>query len=98
MRLMTAKMLGLVVLAFAFHFVNAQGNQNQGELVTPVTLPSPNAQALGKFGAIPVSNYTGVASVSVPLFKLKVGAYELPISLDYHASGIKVNELGANVG
>lgn len=95
---MTAKMLALAVLVCCFYYVNAQSNQNESELVTPVTLPSPNAQALGKFGVIPVSNYTGIASVSLPLFSLKAGKYELPVSLDYHASGIKVNELGSNVG
>jgi hypothetical protein len=62
------------------------------------TVPSPTAASLGKFGDIPISYYTGVPSISIPLFTAKGKTLELPISLDYHASGIKVEEVGGWVG
>lgn len=60
--------------------------------------PSPEAAALGKFGDIPVSNYTGTPSISVPLYALQAGKFSLPISLNYHAGGIKVEEEASWVG
>ena len=60
--------------------------------------PSPNAAAINKFVEVPVSYYTGTPNVSIPLFRLQVEGMSLPISLDYHASGLKVEEHASNVG
>lgn len=59
---------------------------------------SPEAASLAKYGTIPVSKYTGTASTSVPIYTLKVGQLELPVSISYHASGIRVTDLASNVG
>jgi len=63
-----------------------------------VTVPSPNAASLGKFGDVPVSLYTGVPDISIPLFTAKSRTLELPIGLRYHAGGIKVEEIGSWIG
>lgn len=55
--------------------------------------PSPNASSLGKFADIPVSLYTGTPDISIPIWQLNQGGLTLPISLSYHASGIKVDEM-----
>lgn len=59
---------------------------------------SPEAAGLGKYGDIPVSTYTGVPNINIPLYTVKSGDLELPISLSYHASGIRVNEEASWVG
>ena len=66
-------------------------------LVT-VARPSPNAQAMQKYGEIPVSAYTGVPSISVPLYTINFRDITIPLSLSYHASGIKVSEEASQVG
>jgi hypothetical protein len=43
--------------------------------------PSPNAAALGKYGEIPVSYYTGVPNISIPIYEIKTRDLSLPISL-----------------
>ena len=63
-----------------------------------VGMPSPNAMSLGTFGVVPVSYFTGVPQISVPLYNIKEGALDLPISLDYHASGVKVDQHPSWVG
>lgn len=65
-----------------------------------ITPPSPNVSALMKFGSIPVSPATGIPNISIPIYDFKSNAsgLKLTISLDYHASGIKVSEVGSNVG
>jgi hypothetical protein len=59
---------------------------------------SPNAASLGKYGDIPVNLYTGVPSVNIPIFELTDRVINIPISLSYHASGIRMSELPGWVG
>ena len=61
-------------------------------------IPSPEMYSLMEYVDIPVSHYTGVHDVSVPLYTIKVGNYEMPISISYHASGIKVAQEASRVG
>ncbi|WP_461789025.1 hypothetical protein [Pedobacter sp.] len=63
-----------------------------------VNIASPNAAALGKFVDIPVNYHTGIPQVNIPLYILKEGSIELPISLSYHAGGVKVAEVASWVG
>ncbi len=60
--------------------------------------PSPEAAGLQTQVKIPVNYATGIANVSIPLFDVKTGNLSLPISLNYHATGIKVDQLSASTG
>lgn len=51
------------------------------------TFPSPNATGLGTYGEIPVSLFTGVPEISIPLYEVKGKRLSLPINLSYHAVG-----------
>lgn len=53
---------------------------------------TPEAAAFLKYGEYPVDMATGVTSVSIPLYKVEAGDFTLPITLDYHASGVKVDQ------
>jgi YD repeat-containing protein len=63
-----------------------------------VIAPSPEASALGKYGDIPVSAYTGVPQIGIPIYTIKSGDIQVPVSLSYHASGIRVDEEASWVG
>lgn len=69
--------------------------QDHLKIVAP---PSPNIASLGKYGETPVNTYTGIPSISVPLYDIKNGDLELPISISYHAGGIRVEEMASSVG
>src|SRR5205823_6478481 len=60
--------------------------------------PAPNVAALGKYIDYPIGNYTGTPEINVPIYKLKDGPINLPVSLSYHASGIRVSEVASWVG
>ncbi len=74
-------------------FASAQNNQ-----FNEVIPRTPNAGSLGKYGDIPVSHHTGVPNISIPIYTIKEGPLSLPISLSYHSSGIKVDEVASWVG
>ncbi|WP_103068808.1 RHS repeat domain-containing protein [Aquimarina sediminis] len=60
---------------------------------------SPTAASLGKFGVFPVNTNLGTTNISVPLYTIKQGDIEIPISLSYNgSSGIRVNEEASWVG
>ncbi|MDF2191498.1 hypothetical protein [Paraflavitalea sp. CAU 1676] len=63
-----------------------------------VTIASPTAASLGKYTDFPVSYHTGVPQISIPIYTVKEGPLSLPISLSYHAGGIKVMEPASWVG
>lgn len=64
----------------------------------PASPKSPNAAALGQYGDVPVSLYTGVPDIQIPIYNIQVGKFSVPISLSYHASGVKVEDYGSWVG
>jgi hypothetical protein len=68
------------------------------DLLNSVIPPSPNAAALGKYGEVPVSLYTGIANINIPIYELKGNELSVPVSLSYHPSGIRVDEESSWVG
>jgi hypothetical protein len=67
-------------------------------LLIAQVMPSPEPAQLIKSINIPVSQYNGVASVSVPLYNVNGAGGQVPISLDYNTGGIKVSEIASNAG
>ncbi len=85
----------LVFLLICFNPVFGQDPAPQLSTYVPV---SPNAASLGKFGMYPVNYNLGTVNIGVPIYTINTGKQQLPISLSYHSSGIKVNELASWVG
>jgi len=92
---MKKKIFLLLILLNSYWILNAQ---TQGPQLVKVTPPSPNVQAFQKYGDIPVSPYTGVPNISIPLYTVKFRDISVPISISYHASGIKVAEEAGQIG
>jgi|GEM_PF-1173675 len=66
--------------------------------INHTTPKSPESASFEKYGTIPVSEQTGVPSIEVPLYILTNNSLSVPVSLSYHASGIKVNQEATWVG
>lgn len=75
---------------------NISPNANH-QSIRNIVPPNPDAAALGKYGDIPVSLYTGTPNINIPLYTIN-RAVNVPISLSYHASGVKVDEISSMVG
>ena len=69
------------------------------QIVTPIYVGgTPEAEAITKYGDIPVSLYTGKIDLNIPLYTLKCGDIEIPISIQYYSGGIKVEDYSTGVG
>lgn len=63
-----------------------------------VVQSSPEAMSIARYGSTPVSLYTGIPDITIPLYTIEMSGFSLPISLSYHAGGIRVDELASNTG
>ena len=61
-------------------------------------VPSPEVANLGMYGQVPVSYYTGVPDISVPLYEVKVGNFSMPITASYHIGSVKPNQTPGPLG
>ena len=81
--------------------VNADNNPSglTPEMLLPqFTNLTPEAASLGRYGAFQVSEYSGAANISIPLYTVKSGDVSFPINLYYDATGIKVEQDATMVG
>jgi YD repeat-containing protein len=67
---------------------------------TPSVLPpAPTVASLMKFEEIPVSYYTGIPDVSIPVFSTKLkNGQDLKVRIDYHPANVNANEIASDCG
>ena len=63
-----------------------------------VVMPSPDMVGLINQVNASVDLFTGKAQTSLPIYTLKSYDIQVPISLEYSANGVKVDEIGSSVG
>ncbi|ALR31286.1 hypothetical protein ATE47_12465 [Chryseobacterium sp. IHB B 17019] len=85
-----------IVLA---NLYNAQANDSQKN-IPQIIPPSPTVNSLMKFEEVPVSNYTGIPDITIPVANVPVGLsnVDINLALKYHvnnaASESKASEVG----
>lgn len=77
------------------HEITTQSYQSDPTIVSVAT---PQAASLGKFGRVPVDLFNGLYALSIPVYTLPVKGYPMDIKLSYHSGGIKPNDKGGIVG
>jgi len=99
-KMIAGRLLILCVLFTVAYPAFSQTDPQAGQPKIPTVIqPSPTVAALMKFEEIPVSEYTGIPSVSIPFYSEKVADnLNLNVSLSYHPSGAAVAELAGWTG
>ena len=87
--------LCLFLLGLYTTSVKGQSHRTDLNKIVPQT---PNVMVLGKYGDNPVNMANGVPNIDIPLYFIKTAELELPISVSYHAGGIKVDEESSFIG
>ncbi|MGU3377685.1 hypothetical protein, partial [Chryseobacterium sp. M5A1_1a] len=91
---MKRKIITLGTLLLLNLVVQAQSNK----IIPSVIAPNIDANALGVFDKQSVNLSTGTPNIEVLFHTIRVGDLELPIKLQYDASGIKVGQMATSVG
>lgn len=89
-------LLSLALGFLSYSGLNAQGIDKFN--FSNIIPPSPDISALGKYTEFPMTYSSGVPVINIPLYKLKSGELEVPVSLSYNASGVKVEEVATWAG
>ncbi len=87
-------------LILIYGFVSAVNAQSGNEFLSTknFTPPSPEASAMARYGDIPTDPSTGVPKIDIPVYEIRSGKLSVNLSLSYHASGIKVQDISTTVG
>lgn len=81
------------LLWMAFHITHLTAQE------LPNIVPnSPEAEEFIKYGNTALNMYTGRPNISIPLYTVQGREFNLPISLDYDAGGIRVSQIATQVG
>lgn len=83
------------ILKFSLCFILLTGWSQELPKVAP---PAPEASSILKYAEVPVSYYTGIPNISVPLYTLEGRDLSAPVALSYHAGGHRVNEESTWIG
>ena len=65
---------------------------------TTMIAHSPNASTLGQYGEIPVSLFTGVPNIQIPIYDFSIEGHSFPIAASYHTSGIRLEQKPGWIG
>ena len=87
----------ILLNGLCLHATHGQGAA-QNEFNPNVTPPSPEASALAKYVEVPIGYYTGTFDLPIALTGIKQGSLSLPVSLSYHSSGNRVEEIAPWTG
>lgn len=95
------KYLLLVIIAglLAFQSYSQTGSiDNYYSGLKPHIPQSPTSASLGFFSNYPVTQFTGVPDINLPIYKMEIGNVDIDISLRYNPNMVKVNTMAGWVG
>ena len=88
------KIILTIILTFVYSIGYSQIHQGTKNIFPY----APETSSLLKYQETPVSNYTGIPNISIPIYTAKSGSVEVPIALTYHAGGVLVSDIASSVG
>lgn len=85
----------ILLLTFIFFKVLC----GQDMIQKPITIaPTPEASNFINYYITPAVSATGTMNIKIPIHEIIIDDIKLPIELNYHTGGIKVNDLSGSVG
>lgn len=88
-----SRFLLIVITVFFTQLLFAQASTD----LRPV-VKSPEVSKFEQYTNMPVNLVSGAPQINIPIYTLEYGGMSLPISLDYDASGVKVESIASSVG
>lgn len=94
----TDRPVSIIACSFLLLFIFPQLKAQVTSAIPSPPIHAPQAADLGKVVFSPVSLYTGQPNISVPVYNVTNRNLEIPISLNYDASGFVPNKAPSPVG
>ncbi len=93
----------ILYIIIVLKFIWANGQMIPESTVSPFyfkenTPKTPEATSLGTYGTFQASQYNGKANIDIPLHTIDFDGIQIPISLSYNSSGVRVNQESSWVG
>ncbi|MDD3036931.1 hypothetical protein [Bacteroides sp.] len=96
---MAGRLLGALLLCMTSSLSVGSQEITTVKLEKPQLFPvSPQAAIMDRFQSYPMNYCTGVPEISIPLYEIVAGDVTIPVTLSYHASGLKPQEGSGLVG
>ena len=97
LKLLAMCFLSALIMSYFADNANAQQTPPDQYIksISPVT---PNAASLGQYGDVPVSMYTGIPNIQIPIYQIQAGDITIPVNLSYHSGGVKVEDYCSWIG
>jgi hypothetical protein len=90
------KQFSLLLILLTVFFTQVSISQISTDLRPSVK--SPEVNKFEQYMNMPVNLVSGTPQISIPIYNLSYGGMSLPISLEYDASGVKVEDIASSVG
>ncbi|WP_265430063.1 hypothetical protein [Chryseobacterium sp. YIM B08800] len=92
-----------IILFYSIFIANcliAQSTGDENKNIPNIIPPSPSVNSLMKFEEVPVSNYTGIPDITIPIKSLNTGLNNVPLNLQlkYHVNNAKSDSKATEVG
>jgi len=99
MRILILRTLIIIICLIVIGSTLKAQSGTQISYFNPTPFPrSPTSTALERYGSYQVNEFTGIPNISIPLYTIEAGGFTIPISLSYHAAGIKVTDVASWAG
>src|SRR5690606_5166335 len=82
----------LILLYLSVSYLTGYGQYFDGHQLVKTGM-SPEPYSFFKQTDIPMDYSRGLPDISIPIYTFSLNGYELPISMSYHSSGIRVDEI-----
>lgn len=82
----------LLLLVFYIPFYAKEQFSDYATKKYSVIPPAPEVASMMKYIDIPVSHFTGIPHIDIPIYTVTEGTLSVPISISYKGGGIKQNE------
>lgn len=86
----------LIVMLFVLLGVNVKSQPAYD--MPRIISPSPQSQALTRYGDYPMADYAGLTDITIPLHTITSRKLSMPITMSFHASGRMANETNGILG
>lgn len=80
----------ILYIGMFFYIIVGYGQNPDPFKIPELTIPSPQASEITKYGDVAVDESSGRISPSIPLDNYSVGVLSVPVSLSYNGGGVKV--------